>query len=122
VESGYIQREIQEAAYQAHLALERNEALVVGVNAYQSEEAPSVDVLRVDPAIGQEQQEHLAEVRARRDPGRVEALLGSLGKAATGSDNLMPHFIECAEADVTLGEICGRLRQIWGEYRPPVTI
>ena len=122
VESGYIQREIQEAAYQAHLALERNEALVVGVNAYQSEEAPSVDVLRVDPAIGQEQQEHLAEVRARRDPGRVKALLGSLGKAATGSDNLMPHFIECAEADVTLGEICGRLRQIWGEYRPPVTI
>ena len=122
VESGYIQREIQEAAYQAHLALERNEALVVGVNAYQSEEAPSVDVLRVDPAIGREQQEHLAEVRARRDSRRVEALLGALGKAAQGSDNLMPHFIECAEADVTLGEICGRLRQIWGEYRPPVTI
>ena len=122
VESGYIQREIQEAAYQAHLALERNEALVVGVNAYQSEEALSVDVLRVDPAIGQEQQEHLAEVRARRDSRRVEALLGALGKAAQGSDNLMPHFIECAEADVTLGEICGRLRQIWGEYRPPVTI
>jgi len=122
VESGYIQREIQEAAYQAHLALERNEALVVGVNAYQSEEAQSVDVLRVDPAIGQEQQAHLAEVRARRDPRRVEALLGELGEAAEGSDNLMPHFIECVEADVTLGEICGRLRQIWGEYRPAVTI
>ena len=122
VESGYIQREIQEAAYQAHLALERNEALVVGVNAYQSEEAPSVDVLRVDPAIGQEQQGHLAELRARRDRQRVEALLGALGRAAEGSDNLMPHFIECAEADVTLGEICGRLRQIWGEYRPAVTI
>jgi len=61
-------------------------------------------------------------VRARRESRRVEALLGALGKAAQGSDNLMPHFIECAEADVTLGEICGRLRQIWGEYRPPVTI
>jgi methylmalonyl-CoA mutase N-terminal domain/subunit len=122
VESGYIQREIQEAAYQAHLALERKEALVVGVNAFQSDEAPQIELLRVDPAIGQAQRAHLAEVRSRRDPRRVEALLGALERAAKGSDNLMPQFIECVEADITLGEICGRLRQVWGEYRPAVTI
>jgi methylmalonyl-CoA mutase N-terminal domain/subunit len=122
VETGYVQREIQEAAYQTHLAQERKEALVVGVNAYQAGETPPVEVLRVDPAIGEEQRAHLAEVRARRDPRRAEALLDALGKAAQGSDNLMPHFIECVESDVTLGEICGRLRQVWGEYRPPVTI
>jgi len=122
VESGYIQREIQEAAYQAHLALERKEALVVGVNAFQSDEAPQIELLRMDPAIGQAQRAHLAEVRSRRDPWRVEALLGALGRAAEGSDNLMPQFIECVEADITLGEICGRLRRVWGEYRPAVTI
>ena len=122
VESGYIQREIQEAAYQAHLALERKETLVVGVNAFQSNEAPPIELLRVDPALGQAQRAHLAEVRSRRDPWRVEALLGALGRAAEGSDNLMPQFIECVEADITLGEICGRLRQVWGEYRPAVTI
>jgi methylmalonyl-CoA mutase N-terminal domain/subunit len=122
VESGYIQREIQEAAYQTHLAQERREALVVGVNAYQAGEAPPVEVLRVDPAIGQEQRSHLAEVRARRDRQRIQALLGALEAAARGGENLMPHFIHCVEADVTLGEICGRLRQAWGEYRPPVTI
>jgi len=76
----------------------------------------------VDPALGQAQRAHLAEVRSRRDPWRVEALLGALGRAAEGSDNLMPQFIECVEADITLGEICGRLRQVWGEYRPAVTI
>ena len=122
VESGYIQREIQEAAYQAHLALERKEALVVGVNAFQSDEAPQIELLRMDPAIGQAQRAHLAEVRSRRDPRRVEALLGALERAAKGSDNLMPQFVECVEADITLGEICGRLRRVWGEYRPAVTI
>jgi methylmalonyl-CoA mutase N-terminal domain/subunit len=121
VENGYIQQEIQEAAYQAQLALERREALVIGVNAYVTDETPTVEVLRVDPAIGREQRVHLAEVRARRDPRRAQALLDALAVAARGSDNLMPHFIECVEAELTLGEICGRLRQVWGEYRPSAT-
>ena len=122
VESGFIQREIQEAAYQAQLALERQEALVVGVNAYQSGEAPAVEILRVDPAIGESQRAHVAKVRARRDSRRVEDLLATVERAARGTGNLMPLFIDCVESDATLGEICERLRQVWGEYRPSVTV
>jgi methylmalonyl-CoA mutase N-terminal domain/subunit len=118
VERGFMQAEIEEAAYRAQQKVERSEARIVGVNAYQSDDPLRLEALTVDPAIEQEQLERLGRVRARRDPGNTGRLLDRLEKVARGSENLMPHLIGCVAADVTLGEICGRLRSVWGEYRP----
>ncbi|MGB2895759.1 MAG: methylmalonyl-CoA mutase family protein [Anaerolineales bacterium] len=117
VESGYMQREIQESAYRTQLQIERGETIVVGVNAFQTDEPTSPDRLKVDPAIEQSQRARLKEFRAKRDEDRVEFELQRIASTALGEENLMPLFIEAVEAGATLGEICARLREIWGEYR-----
>ncbi|MCZ7545087.1 MAG: methylmalonyl-CoA mutase family protein [Anaerolineae bacterium] len=117
VEQGYMQREIQEAAYRQQQAVEAGDAVVVGVNRFTEEEATPVDVLTVDPSIEARQREKLAQLRAGRDNARVSERLSRLESAARGSDNLMPFFVECVAHDVTLGEICGVLRGVFGEYR-----
>jgi methylmalonyl-CoA mutase N-terminal domain/subunit len=122
IESGYIQGEIQEAAYRYQRAVESGEQIVVGVNRFQTDEPTRLETLRVDPAIEAQQRARLAALRARRDAERVSALLARLEAAARGNDPLMPLFIECVENDVTLGEICGALRRVFGEYRPTVSI
>ncbi len=124
IEAGYIQNEINEAAYATQRAIERGEQLVVGVNAFKAEgeETAALDILRVDPAIEAAQRERLARLRAERDNARVRELLAHLETAARGTDNLMPLFITCVENDVTLGEICGVLRGVFGEYRPSITL
>jgi len=124
IEAGYIQNEINEAAYATQRAIERGEQIVVGVNAFKSEgeESASLDILRVDPAIEAAQREKLARLRASRNQRRVHELLAHLETAARGTDNLMPLFIACVENDVTLGEICGVLRGVFGEYRPSITL
>ncbi len=122
IESGYIQNEIQEAAYRYQKAVESKEQIVVGLNAFQVEEKIELEALRVDPAIEQQQRQRLAELRANRDSTKVLELLGQLETAAKGNENLMPLFITMVENDVTLGEICGVLRKIWGEYIPPAWI
>ena len=116
IEQGYIQAEIQEAAYQYQKAVERGEQIVVGVNAFHVDEAIELERLSVDPALEEAQRDKLAALRARRDAARAGELLSQLEKAARGSENLLPLFIACVENDVTLGEICGVLRQVWGEY------
>jgi methylmalonyl-CoA mutase N-terminal domain/subunit len=118
VESAYIQTEIQQAAYEFQQALEREEEIVVGVNAFQTDEEADIDRLEVDPALEAAQKDKLAALRARRDQSKADMLLTQLENAAKADDNLMPLFIDCVENDVTLGEICGRLRQLWGEYQP----
>jgi methylmalonyl-CoA mutase N-terminal domain/subunit len=122
IERGYVQGEIQEAAYQYQQAVESKERIIVGVNAFRVDEQIELERLQVDPAIEQAQRERLAELRERRDSQRVSELLAHLEKAARGSDNLMPLFITCVENDVTLGEICGLLREAWGEYQSPTWI
>jgi methylmalonyl-CoA mutase N-terminal domain/subunit len=124
IEAGYIQNEINEAAYATQRAIERGEQIVVGVNAFKAEgeETAALDILRVDPAIEAAQRERLARLRAERDNARVRELLAHLETAARGTDNLMPLFITCVENDVTLGEICGVLRGVFGEYRPSITL
>ncbi|KPL82619.1 methylmalonyl-CoA mutase [Thermanaerothrix daxensis] len=119
IENGYMQQEIQESAYRYQQAVERKEQIIVGVNAFQIEEQLDLERLTVDPAIEATQRARLAELRAQRDPARVSELLTRLEQAARGSENLMPLFIECVENDITLGEICRVLRQVWGEYQPP---
>jgi len=94
---------------------------VVGVNAFKVEEKLRLERLEVNPQLEAAQGERLAKLRATRDNGRVIELLNQLEGAARGAENLMPIFIECLENNVTLGEICGRLRTLWGEYQPTVT-
>jgi len=119
VESGYVQREIQDAAYRYQQALEKGEEVVVGVNRFVEEEEPEIELLRLDPAIEENQRRQLNALRERRDGERVSALRSRLADAAaTDDENLMPLFIECVENDVALGEICDTLREVWGEYRP----
>jgi methylmalonyl-CoA mutase N-terminal domain/subunit len=122
IEQGYIQDEIQNAAYGFQQAVERGEEIVVGVNAFQVEEKVELERLKVDPAIEAGQRLRLEELRRCRDAGRVSALLGRLEKAARGKENLMPLFIECVENDLTLGEMCEVLRRAWGEYEPPAWV
>jgi methylmalonyl-CoA mutase, N-terminal domain len=117
IEKGFLQNEIQDAAYAAQKAVESKEQIVVGVNAFQSEEKVQLERLKVDPTIEQSQHVHLAEMRAKRDGEQVNQLLNNLDAAARGSDNLMPLFIICVENGITLGEICGILRSTWGEYQ-----
>ena len=122
IERGFIQNEIQEAAYAFQQAVERGEQIVVGVNAFQVDEKIELERLQVDPVIESGQRQRLALLRQRRDDARAHELLVYLEQAAHRPDNLMPLFIECVENDITLGEICNTLRGVWGEYQPPVWI
>ena len=118
IESGYIQREIQDSAYKCQRAIENKEQIIVGVNEFTIEEEKPLAVLRVDPEVGRRQVEKLKALRERRDSRRVTELLNRLREGARGSDNLMPDILECVEAYATLGEICDALRDVFGEHRP----
>ncbi len=119
IEKGYIQGEIQDAAYRYQKAVEDKQQIVVGVNAFQVKEEIELDRLRVDPAIEQAQCHRLETLRSSRDPARTSELLSHLETAAKNSENLMPLIIECVENQITLGEVCGVLRRQWGEYQAP---
>jgi methylmalonyl-CoA mutase N-terminal domain/subunit len=122
IERGFIQNEIQEAAYRYQRAVESKDETVVGVNAFQVEEKLELERLKVDPAIEAGQRARLAAIRARRDAARAGELLAQLEKTAHGHENLLPLFVTCVENDLTLGEICGVLRRVWGEYQPPAWV
>ena len=116
IEKGFMQNEIQNAAYEAQQAIERKEQIVVGVNQFTVDEEITLERLKVDPAIELGQKTKLRELREIRDQRLTEQLLEKLKAAASGTENLMPLFIECVEHDITLGEICNTLRVVWGEY------
>jgi methylmalonyl-CoA mutase N-terminal domain/subunit len=116
IERGYIQNEIQDAAYTAQKEVESGEQIVVGVNRFRVDEDRTLERLKVDPAIEAAQKTKLKKLRESRDQRLVEQLLEKLVIAAQGDENLMPLFIECVENKVTLGEICNTLRGVWGEY------
>jgi methylmalonyl-CoA mutase, N-terminal domain len=122
IETGYVQREIQDAAYAYQRAIETNDAIIVGLNRFQTEEETNVPLLRVDPAIEQAQVERVRSLREQRDNERAEAALVRLEEAARGTENLLPRILTCVEAYVTVGEISHRLRRVWGEYREDVTV
>ncbi|MFZ2095992.1 MAG: methylmalonyl-CoA mutase family protein [Anaerolineales bacterium] len=122
IEQGYVQGEIQDAAYQTQQAIEKEQQLVVGVNTFQSDEKITLERLKVNPAIEQSQRLRLQKLRHQRDAGKVSQLLRQLEITARSTENLMPRFIECVENDVTLGEICSVLRLVFGEYHPPAWV
>ena len=122
IESGYVQREIQEAAYEYQKAVEAQEAIVVGVNRFQIEEDETIPILKVDERIERNQIERVRAVRARRDKEKAENALTKLEEAARGTENLLPRILEAVESYVTVGEISHRLRRVWGEYSEAVTV
>ncbi|MBL8130268.1 MAG: methylmalonyl-CoA mutase family protein [Anaerolineae bacterium] len=122
IDAGFVNGEIQQAAYDTLRAVEQGEQVIVGVNKFTVAEDSQPDLLRVDPAIEQGQRTRLAALRARRDNDRVTLLRDRLDSAARTRENLMPLFVECVENDMTLGEVCGTLRAVYGEYRPAVSV
>lgn len=122
IEQGFVNQEINDAAYAYQQAVEKNEAIIVGMNKFAVDETEHMEILRVDPAIEAAQRQKLADIRANRDDERAHAMMTRIEQAARGNDNLMPIFVEAVEAEVTLGEIAGVLRGVFGEYRPNVTI
>ncbi|MCC7308472.1 MAG: methylmalonyl-CoA mutase family protein [Acidobacteria bacterium] len=122
IETGYVQREIQEAAYEYQKAVETKNAIVVGVNKFQTEDTEPIPILRIDEQIERSQVERLRALRTRRDAAKAGTALTTLGEAAAGTENLLPRILACVEAEVTVGEISNKLRSAWGEYREAVTV
>jgi methylmalonyl-CoA mutase N-terminal domain/subunit len=122
IETGYVQREIQEAAYRFQRAVESGDAVVVGVNRFQTEEANAPPTMRVDPSVERAQVQRVRAVRARRDNAATESALARLEAAARGTENLLPHILAAVESYATVGEISHRLRRVWGEYREALTV
>ena len=122
IENGYMQNEIQDAAYEYQRSVERKEQVVVGVNQFQTEETQQLERLKVNPAIEQEQHDRLAALRSQRDASKAAEMLAHLAAAVRSNENIMPVLIACVESDLTLGEICGVLRKAWGEYQSPAWI
>jgi methylmalonyl-CoA mutase N-terminal domain/subunit len=118
IERGWIQREIEEAAYQAQKEVEERRRVVVGVNAFREEGGEGPPVLTVDPEIEREQIERLAAFRSARDGKRSSGALEDLVRDAKEDRNLMPPLVTAVEANATLGEIVSRLKGVYGEHRP----
>jgi len=117
IERGYMQAEIQDAAFRFQKAIESGERVVVGVNKYEADETIQLERVKVDPRIELDQRERLSNLRASRDSAKVSELLTRLEKESKTEENLVPLIIECVVNDVTLGEICRVLRGSWGEYQ-----
>lgn len=117
IENGYIQAEIQNAAYRHQKAVEEGRQVVVGVNKFQAEEAELPEPFRIDPALEEQQLKRLGAVRACRSKINVNITLQRLEEAARGTENLMPRILDCGRAYVTVGEISDRLKKVFGEYR-----
>lgn len=122
IETGYVQREIQEAAYEYQKAVEKEEEIVVGVNRFRMEEDHTIPILKVDPEIERGQIARVRALRERRDSAAAEAALDRLEEAASENRNLVPLILEAVEHLATVGEISNRLRNVWGEYREAVTL
>jgi methylmalonyl-CoA mutase N-terminal domain/subunit len=120
IERGYIQGEIQEAAYRYQRAVEKKEEIVVGVNQFQVNETMELERLKIDPSIEINQVAKLKKFKATRDAAKVSELLSQVEAASRGSENMLPLFVAAVEAGCTLGEICNTLRGVWGEYQPSV--
>ena len=123
IEQGLIQKEIAQAAYEAQQAVESGEQVIVGVNAYtDGNEDQSPAIFRVDDRVVDEQRRSLERVRTERDGEAAAAALAELRVVAQGSGDLMPPILRSVKAYATMGEICGTLRDVFGEYSPPVEV
>ncbi len=122
IESGWIQNEIQNASYQFQKDLEAKREIVVGVNEFVQDEGAPTDVLRISEQVSHEQVQRLKAFKAKRDQKKAAAALERVRTAAAGSENLMPIFISAVENHVTLGEIAGELRKVFGLFKESITL
>ncbi|WP_412062463.1 methylmalonyl-CoA mutase [Rubrivirga sp. IMCC45206] len=117
IEEGFFQDRIARSAYQAQQAIESGEAVVVGVNRFQSDgDEAEIDLLRVPDSVRQEQVARIQALRERRDAGAWASAMDGVERAARGDENVVPHVLAAVEAQATVGEIAGRLREVWGEF------
>jgi methylmalonyl-CoA mutase, N-terminal domain len=118
IKENFFQREIAEASFRYQAEVEARQRVVVGVNRYELEDEPELEILRIDPALEQKQIERVRAVRGRRDSAAVEQALAALKEGAAREDvNLMPLIVDASRAYVTLGEMCDALREVWGVWR-----
>jgi methylmalonyl-CoA mutase, N-terminal domain len=122
IERGYVQLEIQNAAYEYQRAVDHGEAVVVGVNRFALEEEKPIPIQRIDEGLEVKQVERVRALRARRDPGAWQTALNGISEAARSGTNLMPHILAGVEANVTVGEISDAMRKVFGEYHEAVVI
>jgi methylmalonyl-CoA mutase N-terminal domain/subunit len=122
IEQGYIQREIEEAAYRYQRELDEQKQIVVGVNRFQQAEEAPIPTLRIDPDVGRRQAAKLVALRDRRDNAAVTSALTALEAAARGSENVMPRILAAVEAYATLGEISDTMRRVFGEQHSERTM
>jgi methylmalonyl-CoA mutase, N-terminal domain len=118
IESGWMQTQIADSAYEAQRAIESGDAVVVGVNRFAERggDETAIPLQRIDAAIEREQVARLEAFRAGRNPGSVETALDAVRNVARGRQNLMPAFVEAVDAGATLGEVCNVLREVFGVY------
>jgi len=119
IEKGYIQREIVESAYRYQKEIESSKKVVVGLNKFTTEEKTPIPILRVDAAVEKRQIERLNRMKRKRNRMKVDNILNKLHRAAEGDQNLMPVILQAVKAYASLGEICGVLKEVFGEYKAP---
>jgi methylmalonyl-CoA mutase N-terminal domain/subunit len=122
IERGFVQQEIQNAAYESQQAVDRGDAIVVGVNRFEVEEEKPIPIQKIDAALESNQIERVRALRARRDSGTWKAALQGVEDAALSGENIMPKIIAAVEACATVGEISDAMRRIFGEYREAVVV
>ena len=120
VESGWVQDQIQNVAFERQREIETGERVIVGVNEYTVDEDPKEDIEEVSEAEQRRQRERVQRLREERDGEAVEAALGALRDAAEGDENLMPYIVDAVKVYATTGEICDAMREVFGEYRAGV--
>jgi methylmalonyl-CoA mutase N-terminal domain/subunit len=118
IENNFIKSEIHDSAYKFQKEIEQGTKIIVGLNKFETDEKIKLKPLSIDPKIEQDARSRLEALRRKRDNSKVSELLSTLEKAALTNENLLPLFIKMVESDVTLGEITGVLRKVWGEYIP----
>ena len=127
IESGYVQREIQEASYAYQQAIDEGKKVIVGVNKFANENEEPQMIFRVNPEAERAQIERLAHVRKERDQALVDAALSRLEEVSREGDagragNLMHPIMEAVKAYASVGEICGVMRRVFGDYQPPTAV
>jgi methylmalonyl-CoA mutase, N-terminal domain len=122
LERGYVQQEIQNAAYEYQQQVDREEAVVVGVNRFSVDEEKPIPIQRIDESLERKQVERLCALRSRRDADAWKAALRQVEEAARSGENLMPRILAAVEASATVGEISDTMRKVFGEYKEAVVI
>ncbi|HED05152.1 MAG TPA: methylmalonyl-CoA mutase, partial [Ignavibacteria bacterium] len=122
IENGYVQTEIQQAAYRFEKEVENSERIIIGVNKFQVDEDEQPELLKINLKVQEEQIKFLKQVRSQRNNNEVDKKLISLKNAAQGESNLIPYILDAVKSYASVGEICNALRSIFGEYKETIVL